>query len=202
MSVKSPFEDLREEHTALLREMQDVQSAVRGLVGADASSLGGAGVARDELEMLLHHLRIHFRREEEGLFPEARRMISEGAKGADVFGSFFAEEAEDDMSAHSSLAARTDEMLGLVNQIDAGGSPDEASGRKLLALCNLTAGLLQRHAAKEDSLILPMLEKSLKPEQVDEVRSRLDQIGSQRDLSDLSSPQEGGLGQLGRDSES
>lgn len=199
MPVKSPFEDLREEHMALLQEMRDLQSSARGLVGADASSLGGAGVVRDELEMFRRRLRIHFRREEEGLFPEARRMISEGAKGADVFGSFFAEEAEDDMSAHVGLAARTDEMLELVNQIDAGGPPDEASGRKLLVLCNLTAGLLQRHAAKEDSLIFPMLEKSLKSEQVDDVRSRLHQLGSE---ADLTSSEESGLGRLGGGSES
>lgn len=198
MSVKSPFEDLREEHAALLREMQDVQSTIRGLAGADASSLGGAGVARDELEMLRYHLHIHFRREEEGLFPEARRMISEGAKGADVFGSFFAEEAEDDMSAHGALAARTDEMLQLVDQAAASGGPDEDSARKLLALSTLAAGLLQRHAAKEDSLIFPMLQKSLKSEQLDDVRSRLQQIGSDRDLS---SAEDGGLSQLGGDSD-
>lgn len=198
MSVRSPFEDLKEEHTAVLREMQDLQSAVRGLVGGDASSLGGAGVVRDELEMFRRRLRVHFRREEEGLFPEARRMISEGAKGADVFGSFFAEEAEDDMSAHASLAGRTDEMLQVIHQIEASGGPDEASAGKLLALSSLTAGLLQRHAAKEDSLIFPMLEKSLKPEQVDDVRSRLQQIGSDRDLG---SAEDRGLSQLGDDSE-
>jgi hemerythrin-like domain-containing protein len=199
MSVKSPFEDLREEHAALLREMQDLHSSVRGLAGAETSSLGGAGVVRDELEMFRRRLRVHFRREEEGLFPEARRMVSEGAKGADVFGSFFAEEAEDDMSAHAALASRAEEMVQLTSEIEDAGGADEGSARKLLALSNLTAGLLQRHAAKEDSLIFPMLEKSLTQEQVDDVRSRLHQIGSDRDLG---AEGEEGLGQLGGDSDS
>ncbi len=200
MRVRSPFEDLREEHTALLQETRDLQSSVRSLVGAEASSaVGGAGVVRDELEMFGRRWRVHCRREEEGLFPEARRIVSEGAKGADVFGSFLAEEAEDDMSAHAVVAGRAAEMLELASQIKEAGGADEASARKLLALSNLTAGLLQRHAAKEDSLIFPMLEKSLQHEQVDVVRSRLQQIGSDRDLT---SPEEGGLSQLGGDSDS
>ncbi len=201
MAPKSPFEDLKEEHFALLTEVNDLRSTIRGLNRPDAGSLGGGAVVRDELEMFRRRLRIHFRREEEGLFPEARRMISEGARGADVFGSFFAEEAEDDMGAHTALASRTQEMLELADQVGEGGRFDEAGSRRLLALVNLAAGLLQRHAAKEDTLIFPMIERSLKPEQVDDIRNRLQQFGSDRDLSDLSSPEEGGLSRLGGGSE-
>jgi len=197
MPGKSPFEDLKDEHVALVTEMSDIQSSVRGLMGGEAGSLGSGAVLRDELEMFQRRLRIHFSREEEGLFPEAKRMISEGAQGADVFGSFFAEEAEDDMSAHAALAQRADEMLGIAVQMEAVGRPDESSVKKLRAVAALTAGLLDRHAAKEDTLIFPMLEKGLKPDQVDQVSERLKEIGSDRDLSEQVSPAEGGLTQLG-----
>ena len=201
MAAKSPFEDLKDEHVALLTEMNDIQSSVRGLMGGEAASLGGGAVLRDELEMFLRQLRIHFRREEEGLFPEAKRMISEGAQGADVFGSFFAEEAEDDMSAHAALARRANEMLAIAVQMEDAGRPDESSAQKLRALAALTSGLLQRHAAKEDALIFAMLEKGLKPDQIDQVSERLKEIGSNRDLSEPESPEEGGLTQLGGGSE-
>lgn len=201
MAGKSPFEDLKDEHVALLTEMNDIQSSVRGLMGEEAAALGGGAVLRDELEIFLRQLRIHFRREEEGLFPEAKRMISEGAQGADVFGSFFGEEAEDDMSAHAALARRANEMLALAVQMEDTGRPDESSSQKLRALAALTSGLLQRHAAKEDTLIFPMLEQGLKPDQVDQVSERLKEIGSDRDLSEQGSPEEGGLTQLGGDSE-
>lgn len=201
MSAKSPFEDLRDEHVALLAEMNDIQSSVRGLMGEGTASLGGGAVLRDELEMFQRQLRIHFRREEEGLFPEAKRMISEGAQGADVFGAFFGEEAEDDMSAHAALARRATDMLEIAVQMEDAGGPDEGSAQKLRALASLTAGLLQRHAAKEDTLIFPMLEKGLMPDQVDQVGERLKEIGSDRDLSERESPEEGGLTQLGGESQ-
>lgn len=201
MAAKSPFEDLKDEHVALLTQMNDIQSSVRRLMGEDAASLGGGAVLRDELEMFLRQLRFHFRREEEGLFPEAKRMISEGAQGADVFGSFFAEEAEDDMSAHAALSRRANDMLEIAVRMDDAGRPDESSAQKLRALAALTSGLLQRHAAKEDTLIFAMLEKGLKPDQVDQVGERLKEIGSNRDLSEQGSDEEGGLTPLGGGSE-
>lgn len=179
----SPFDDLNEEHRALVNEAGQLKSTIRNLTGQETSSLASGSVVRDELEMFRKKLRIHFRREEEGLFPEARRIISEGARGADIFGSFFAEEAEDDMSAHTSLTNRVNQMLEVTDQLEARGRPDEETAQQLLSLINLTSSLLERHAAKEDTLIFPMLEKSLTSEQVDDVRSRVQSIGSDRDLT-------------------
>ncbi|MBN1460159.1 MAG: hemerythrin domain-containing protein [Armatimonadetes bacterium] len=179
----SPFDDLNEEHRALQTDVAELKSTIRNLTGQETSSLGSGGVIRDELEMFRKKLRIHFRREEEGLFPEARRIISEGARGADVFGSFFAEEAEDDMSAHASLTSRANQMLEIAGQLEESGRPDEQTARQLLSLINLTSTLLDRHAAKEETLIFPMLEKSLTSDQVDDVQSRVQEIGSDRDLT-------------------
>jgi len=196
MRAKSPFEDLKDEHVSLLGEMTELVGRMRDMANPEKTALGGsAGVLRDGLEMFDHHLHTHFRREEEGLFPEAQRMISGGAQGADVFGRFFAEEAEDDMGAHATLSERTSKLLSILADLEALGGVDEATSRKLLAIGNATAGLLQRHAAKEDSLIFPMIERSLTPGQVEQVSARLEKIGSARDLTG-ESPEEG-LSQLG-----
>jgi hemerythrin-like domain-containing protein len=193
----SPFDDLNEEHRALLNDVGELKSTIRNLTGQEASSLGGGGVVRDELELFQKKLRIHFRREEEGIFPEARRIISEGARGADVFGSFFAEEAEDDMSAHASLASRASQMLEIAGQLQESGRPDEEMARQLLSLINLTSSLLERHAAKEDTLIFPMLANSLTDDQIDDVQSRVQELGSGRDLTSAGEDEEEHLQQLG-----
>ncbi len=193
MGPRSPFEDLAQEHMSLLTDVGDLQSSVRALVDPDSSALGGGDVVRDQLDMMQQRLRVHFRREEEAFFPEAQRMVSEGADGADVFGRFFAQEAEDDMSAHASLIGRANEMQEIMKQMGEAGGLDDASRRRLLALVNLTASLLQRHAAKEDTLILPMIKNSLTDEQIDAIGERLNKIASDRDLL---SADEGGLSRM------
>jgi hemerythrin-like domain-containing protein len=196
MPVRSPFKDLLEEHTALVAEAGDLLASMRGFASPNRESLGRSStVLRDGLGIFSKHLNTHFRREEEALFPEAQRLVSEGAQGADIFGRFFAEEAEDDMGAHAALAARTNEMVGLTAQLGDEVAGDPAGARKLLAVGTATVSLLQRHAAKEDSLIFPMIERSLTPAQLDHVRERLNAIGSGRDLSGPSSDE--GMGQLG-----
>ncbi len=196
MLIKSPFEDLMEEHVALVTEMGDLLGSIRELTNQEKMALGGGpGMLRNSLEILQYRLRMHFRREEEGLYPEAQRIISEGARGADIFGRFFAEEAEEDMGAHGTLTKRINEMLAVMADLDTSGATGEAATRKLQALGNATAGLLQRHAEKEDTMIFPMIERSLTPIQVGQVSERLEKIGSARDLTGESS--EEGLSQLG-----
>jgi len=187
--AKSPFEELRDEHSTLLAEGRDIQSTVRALLGREEKSLGVSAILEDELEMFRRHLQMHFRKEEECLFPEAQRMISEGAAVGDLFGRFFGEEAEDDMSAHAALFQRTSEMLEVTAVI---GESDRSQSktRELMALGNLMVGLLERHAAKEDTLIFPMLEKSLTASQIAEIQSRLDELALSQDLAESTAPQE------------
>ena len=196
MEARSPFEEMREEHIALLTDVAGLKDSIRRLAQPDIGTPGMGNVTRDELELFGRRLRVHFRREEEGLFPDAQRMVSEGAHGADVFGRFFAEEAEDDMTAHVTLTRRANEMLEIAAQMQEAGGPDESSARRLLALVNLTASLLERHAAKEDTLIFPMIAKSLTPDKVEAMRQRLQTLGSDRDLTS-SDQDESGMSQLG-----
>ena len=194
MEQRSPFGELADDHMALVVDMGDLQGAIHRLAQPGVGALDSGRQIVDLLDSFQWRLRVHFRREEEGVFPEAQRIVSEGAQGADVFGRFFAEEAEDDMSAHATLARRTSEMLEIATRMADAGAPDQASARHLLALVDLTANLLQRHADKEDRLIFPMIEKSLTPQQVGEVRDRLRKIPTERDLGP---PGEEHLGQLG-----
>ncbi len=196
MIFKSPFEDMMEEHVALVTEMGELMNSMRELANSEKAPLGAEpGLVRNSLELFQYRLRTHFRREEEGLYPEAQRIISEGAQGADIFGRFFAEEAEEDMGAHATLTRRVNEMLTIVTDLDLADPASEAVIRKLIAIGSSTAGLLQRHAEKEDAMIFPMIARSLTPVQVGQVSERLQQIGSSRDL--ISDSSEEGLSQLG-----
>jgi hemerythrin-like domain-containing protein len=179
MRVKSPIDELGEEHESLRAHARDIQEAVRGLGAGTGAAWADVGRNLEEsVRMFRRSLLLHFRREEEGLFPEARRLLAERAKRADVMSRFFAEEGEDDMSAHTSLASRTDDTLALLRQIEEAGMLDEESLRRLRTLVNTTISLLERHAEKEKRLIFPMIERSLDPLDVEEVRKRMSGLTS------------------------
>ncbi len=182
MQTRSPFDELLKEHAGLISAAGALETSIRGLTKPDTAALSGGAVVRDELDLLQRAMKLHFRREEEAVFPEAQRMVSEGATGADVFGRFFAQEAEDDMSAHAILTGRASEMIQIAQQIEGSSGLDGQAVLRLLALANLTMSLLQRHAQKEDTLIFPMIERSLTPDQVDIVSQRLQKLDSDRDL--------------------
>jgi len=202
MSVRSPIEEMRKEHQALLNDAKELEATVRGLEAGTGESWDRVGGSLPErLEMFHRGLLLHFRREEEGLFPDARRMVSERARRADVVGQFFAEEAEDDVSAHAVLAARTQETAALVAQIEQAGSLDQRSLARLRTLVNLTRGLLERHAEKEDKLIFPMIQRSLDPAQLEQVNQRLQALGSAADLTDAGMRGDEDLKGLGADRE-
>lgn len=183
MPRTSPFEEMKQDHESVLQEMRELRETLRGLSGKGPRGWGDVGrVVRDRLEMFRRDLRLHIRREEDAVFPEARRLLSEDAGRVDVIGSFFAGEAEDDVAAHATLAARADEMLTMVAEMGDSGGATEQSLRKLAAVGEATARLLEQHAAKEDSLIFPFLERTLTEDQVDAVRAELQRLGSARDL--------------------
>ena len=168
----------------MLGDMKTLSATVGGLgARAEVSWAEASATLRDQLEIVQRGLKLHFRREEEGLFPFAQQAVSEGAKGADILGSFFAEEAEDDIGAHGVLNARTHEMLSLLSVMQQAEKPDDQSLAHLRTLVSLASGLLESHAAKEDKLIFPMIQRSLSPKQVEGVSARLQQFQSGADLT-------------------
>jgi hemerythrin-like domain-containing protein len=188
MNPTSPIDDLRKEHQRLLADIKSLQDAVR------ESANQATETGRDRMEMFQHALEIHIRREEEGLFPDARQMVARSSKRPAVLSSFFGSEAEEDIDAHRVLAERTQQLLDLIEGISQAVKPDAPSLARFRALLDLTGGLLERHADKEDKLIFPMIERSLDAAQLEQVGERMHALGSADDLTDST---EGGMRQIG-----
>lgn len=188
MSPASPIDELRKEHQRLLTDLKDLQDSAR------ESSDQVTATGRDRIEMFQRALQIHFRREEEGLFPDARQLVARSSKRPALLSSFFGSEAEEDIAAHRVLAERTQQLLDLVWDISQAAKPDPPSMARLRALLGLTRGLFERHADKEDKLIFPMIERSLAPAQLEQVGERIHALGSAEDLTDST---EGGMPQIG-----
>ncbi len=146
-------------------------------------------------------MQLHFRREEEGLFPDAQRMVSEDASRTSVIGAFFGEEAEDDLGAHMTLRTRVGEMIGVLDEAALAGQIGEQTPKRLRALLNVIENLLARHAAKEDDFIFPMIERSLTTEQQQAVLSRLSAIAPGAGAGDPRMRQAEGLGAADADAD-
>jgi hemerythrin-like domain-containing protein len=184
MGERSPTGSLRQEHQGLLSDIKNLEAAVRALGATAATSWESVGgTIRDRLEMFHRGLVLHFRREEEGLFPDVREIVSKGAPRADVLGQFFAGEAEEDIGAHAALAGRLQEAMALVDQFARAPTIDQGSAGRLRTLISLTRGLLERHAAREDALVFPMIERSLDVDQVEAVRQRMNAFRAAADLT-------------------
>jgi hemerythrin-like domain-containing protein len=197
MNATSPIEELQKDHEILNRDLQGLAATV-GALGDSAEALQEVlnGSLRGRMAYFLAGMQLHFRREEEGLFPDAKRMVSEGQSGPDIIVQFFGEEAEDDLNAHAVLSMRMEEMMAILEDAETAGGLDEQARRRLRTLIGLAKGLLERHAAKEDKLIFPMIERALTPAQLDAVLERMAAIQPQQDASDPRMRQVDDLGGL------
>lgn len=174
MTAKTPLDELRKDHGILANDIKALASDIRDLgESGDAARPALDGTLRARLIDFYEGMLMHFRREEEGLFPDARRLASESNAKLGVAAQFFAEEGEDDLAAHTTLGARMTEMIELLAEVEAAGILDQQSLTKLRAVFSLTQGLLERHAAKEDDLVFPMIERALTPAQLNAVWDRL-----------------------------
>lgn len=197
MSKLSPIQELVNEHDALLADVKDLQAGVRDLAaGAALSWAQQARTLRDQFEMLQRALSLHFRREEEGLFPDAQSIVAPRGPRGDALSQFFAEEGEEDMNAHASLRTRAREMVSLIDQMAGSDRADQDALGRLRALLSVTAGLFGRHADKEARIIFPMIARSLDRDQMERVAARLAELGSAADLVDPSHHRETDLREL------
>jgi len=167
MDEKTPTDELRDEHEHARAAIAEFQRKIDVLCdGTDSSSPEVAGDLRNDLDQLCRSLLLHFRKEEEGLFPDVLQMVSRGAPRVDILGEFFGEETDDDLKAHHLLRGRLRQLRELLDAADkADGLDPETSGR-LRALTSATRDLLERHADKEHKLVFPMIERLLDPEQM------------------------------------
>jgi hypothetical protein len=184
MSVKSPSEELQGEHAALIRDAKSIQDTLRG-VGAGGGAAGTeiGGTLAEGVGGLRRGLLLHFRREEAGFFAVARRLVAERSPQADAINRFFAEESDDDMSAHAALESRANDAVALLHQAQESAKLDEPLLRRLRTLLSTSISLLERHVEKEEQLIFPMIERSLDRLEIEEVRKRMSDLTSAQDLA-------------------
>ncbi len=174
MTAKTPLDELRKDHGILVKDIKALASDLRELgESEDAARPALDGTLRARLTGFREGMLMHFRREEEGLFPDARRLASAGDAKLGVAVQFFAAEGEDDLAAHSTLGARMTEMIELLAEAEAAGRLDQQSLTRLRAILSLCQALFERHAAKENDLVFPMIERALTPAQLNAVWDRL-----------------------------
>ena len=195
MSHASPLDELRKEHQLVLADIADAHAMVRE-VGASPEAARDAfsGPLRSRLDMFRQGILLHFRREEECLFPDARLLVSQGAHGASILGEFLRSEAEEDMRAHQVIAARTEEIASLLAAGAQQGGLPALSLSHLRTLVGLTHDLLTRHAEKEDKMVFPLIERGLSADQLAIIHERLRAV---RAIADLSGPEDLGELQVG-----
>jgi regulator of cell morphogenesis and NO signaling len=188
MSGTLPLQELNGEHQSLAADVRQIEAAVREIGAAQAPSWAeDARTLRDQVEMFRRALAMHFRREEEGLFPDAQRMVADQAGPGDALSQFFAEEADEDTSAHTSLAEAMTRATG----------PDQESLGRLRALVSTTRSLLESHADRESKIIFPMIARALNDDQMEQVARRMNQLGAAADLVDSSEADMDDLSDLG-----
>ena len=174
MSERNVIDDLRRQHGVLDAEMKGIAELARDLpANPPEQALRDFG---EHLGVFRQALDLHFLREEEALFPEARQMASApersgGAEKADVLGRFLEGEGEDDMLAHSLVSARMEQIGRL-----AAGKMNEQALVRLRVLVSGTRSLLGAHSAKENTLIFPIIEQALTAEQMDWVWERMQAV--------------------------
>jgi len=189
MSGTLPLQELNGEHQSLAADVRQIEAAVREIGAAQAPSWAeDARTLRDQVEMFRRALAMHFRREEEGLFPDAKRMVADQAGPGDALSQFFAEEGDEDTSAHTSLRTRVKDVLSLAEAMTRATGPDQESLGRLRALVSTTRSLLESHADRESKIIFPMIARALNDDQMEQVARRMTQLGAAADLVDSSEP--------------
>jgi len=177
MTEARPTDELRREHekgvTAMRRLWEHCRDRPPVAHPTWAGHIASVGAALSELRSLLG---MHFRKEEEGLFPDVRRMVSEGAPAVDIIASFFQDQSDEDLKAHSLLRSRMAEMADLAARLQSREGHCEEAAKELEAKAAFTCDLLERHAGKENTAVFPLIERLLDKSQMSAVAERMQAI--------------------------
>ena len=177
MSAALPTDQLRQEHEVGLAAMRRLQDGCRdrpaAADGAWGKHMEGVGAILSQVRGMLL---LHFRKEEEGLFPDVQQMVSEGAPAVDIIAGFFREQSDDDLKAHTLLRGRLMEMGELLARSRSSETGCEEAARQLQLKAESTHDLLARHADKESTLVFPMIERLLDKAQMAVVARRIQAI--------------------------
>ncbi len=169
MGKRNPIEDLKRQHGLLAAELDGIRELARKLQENSPEDL--CAEFRGRMGVLRQALDTHFLREEEALFPAARELVSGGGAQAGLLDRFLEGEQEDDLTAHSVMSARMEQAEHLLAM-----ELDGPTLAKVKALVAATASLCEAHSAKEDTMIFPIIERSLTPEQHQHIWERMEHL--------------------------
>ena len=174
MDMPTPFDDLGKEHQTLEADAAALRAMALRLSASPEASLDAARahlLAR--LRAFRLDFRIHCRREEECLYPEARQVAVTGILSDQGLARFLDGEAEEDLSAHLGIARRLSEVAALLEAVEEAGRLAEEDLVRLRAMLGSALTVLEHHVRKEETMVYPVLRRCLTPAQLAAVQQRL-----------------------------
>lgn len=159
----SATEDLMAEHRAIERMLAVLEAAAQGLESGQHVRPGLFGDAVDFVRNFAD--RCHHGKEEENLFP---RMEAAGVPGAG--GPLGVMLLEHDQGREY--------VAAIANALGAYEGGDHSAARVIAENARGYVRLLRQHIAKEDSVLFPMADRVLSPEDQRELEERFEEIES------------------------
>jgi hemerythrin-like domain-containing protein len=157
-----PTEPLRAEHSELRPHLDAIDAAADGAHRWDADE--ARQVLSGIVEFLHGHLLPHAHAEEEVLYPAVEDAM--GAPGATAT-----------MRAdHAELIARIEHLAATVDAVGPGWADDPERARDAAHQLVGLSAILRLHFAKEEDVLLPVLDRSLDTDQAAELFARMGEV--------------------------
>lgn len=163
-TTPEPIEVLNHAHDVGLEKLEALARAVNGLNGATTGA--SLGQIREVLHFFETDLRVHFRHEEEAVFPELATIIGwEGPLRAMT-------------GEHQSLWKAVDALNQKVEELE-GATPESAPAivKEVKLVSSHIIGVLSSHIGKEDSMLISMAEDRLTEQQMKDLGDKMKAIG-------------------------
>lgn len=147
--MMNPAEAIDHETEVVMGKIDTMNKAIRSLGSKSAGKR-----LREVSDFFMTDMEMHFRMEEESLFP----ALEKKAIGKDLIASLEIE--------HKILREKFVEMRGIISDLE---SPD--SREKLRAIANEISEMFRTHIIKEDKILLPQARKSLTKRELSGIKS-------------------------------
>lgn len=154
-------EPLRAEHRELQPHLQGLDAAADEVEGWDADE--ARHVLGDIVTFLRGHLIPHATAEEEVLYPAVEDAMAAPGATATM------------RADHAEIVARIDRLAAAVDTLER-RRPDAALARDLAHQLVGLAAILQLHFSKEEDVLLPVLDRTLEPEQARALFRRMGEV--------------------------
>ncbi|WP_230769003.1 hemerythrin domain-containing protein [Sphingomonas sp. Leaf4] len=136
-------------HASLRAEAAAIDTTVKALLGGRLDPAGFQRRFVPELNRFLQHLDAHHRIEDHAYFPKFRALDPRMAAGFDLLDA-------DHHAIHAALVANADAARTLLAALGGSGAADRAAA-DYAARTDALLGLLHRHLADEEDLVIPAM---------------------------------------------